>query len=1221
MVYCMGMDIRNIASDKGIHHPCHKHEFSLLPLPKAETNMCAGAKQRQFKRICLIIVFSMIASGCTLPLCEQNEIVCSYGLKDNCSELDCTCDPEKDNQCTQHMTGSDYTKSCILSKCENDIWQAKETCSFGFDGSKKECNPECINNDIKCTVKDIEVVENSDTACTLYKCINNEWTDIEYCYFGFSRESQKCKNECIDGETRCTDEKGNAKEKNDESHSSCTLRRCTQGKWPVDAEEVCTFGFDGNQCINPCTINGTTYSFLANSSQSNDSVVIVRCEKDTGWEIDNTCNNDFSYSDMDDAIHVQIPEWAASNQITDLIHALGLKVVFRPGKCGECNSDAVPMLCTDVGNVKVLHQCDNGIIQIAEDSSNICAQFLNSSCKDAYGQMTYVDLNTNRYHCGKCDNACSSNQICYDGQCKSKVTKESCINGYARLQHGARLIRAYCIDNVEELSRIPQRYPEDNYDNAYILVNDEELVLKDWHPIGPFQGMLFGNEKTIKIDSYNLSDDLSNFNIGMFKTIENAYVDGIHFKYIGDGVITIPNNKDSYAIVNFGLLAGNANDSVIRNINVTTSVEIQINNASIPLAGSNSYDNAGILLGQGDNVNLSNIHIKDFSFKNKMILSGESSGMLAGILEHSMISECTFSNLMLTAWEDVGIIVGNTHDSTFRDITLTDVNVDSALNAGGIAGEAHDSIFSEIVVNTIRINSNDTYLLDEPDVIGGIIGYSDNNKISEMTINDALIIGDKNIGGLIGIDVGSTIQNCDADDITVQPQNQEKSDVGGLVGNANQSSITGITFKNINVDCGTISNSNEYCGGIVGNFIEGNITNVEIHDETVTGNMNVGGLAGGITHSTVSNIFQDNVTVRSLSGYSGGMFGQVISTNIANTEISQLAIDSLYGGAIGGLAGTISDSQVYNSILRNMIIEAAGESIGGMAGRADSCQISDVRVESHKIKTSHDRAGGLIGSLSGNSTIRKTVTESRDIHAEKAVGGIIGHASGQISIGSSSSYSNMQYIIASSGFIGVLAADSVAQLWNNNIIANILSKEETVYSLLGVGGQNGILRLFASGYALVQTSGAQICTAPRDKNSHVECNSGEVNSYVFDDDYYANSYNDTSSSIIGVNEICASKTGACYYDALESFCNSDLCEALKDTMPKSYSLWQTVQCVTSSFEDVVCAGSCSDSLKAMLNISGDTFSLPLPAYVDYQYEKSITAMPSFCIIPAEPGDG
>ena len=172
----------------------------------------------------------------------------------------------------------------------------------------------------------------------------------------------------------------------------------------------------------------------------------------------------------------------------------------------------------------------------------------------------------------------------------------------------------------------------------------------------------------------------------------------------------------------------------------------------------------------------------------------------------------TISNLYINTSAQYSGLFGYIHDgnvkSSIKDIIFENVNITStAIYSGVLAGYASKTDISGITVNSGSINGYKN--------VGGIVGNTDNTKISNCVNRIPIVGSENNIGGIIGYVSGETsVTNC--------------ANYGDVKGSYNSGGIVGyiidITLNNVftlgNVTCGT---TNPNCGLVVGH-VHGKLT-------------------------------------------------------------------------------------------------------------------------------------------------------------------------------------------------------------------------------------------------------------------------------------------------------------------------------------------------------------------------------------------------------------
>ena len=245
------------------------------------------------------------------------------------------------------------------------------------------------------------------------------------------------------------------------------------------------------------------------------------------------------------------------------------------------------------------------------------------------------------------------------------------------------------------------------------------------------------------------------------------------------------------------------------------------------------------------------------------------------------------------------------------------------------------------IVKNLTINTNGV-----TKVYIGLFGNMNNGFIQNLGVENCNIIGDYNVGGLVGrISQNCSISNCYA----TGNVNSNIWNGGGLVG-ANDGGNISNCYARVSVggiggaigglvgtNIGTISNCfatgnvnvyGNYVGGFVGQQV-GSMQNCYATGN-VNGYNNVGGLAGSNTYSSTSNCFATG----NISGYYkvGGLMGNNLFSSICNCyATSNVSGNDCVGGLIGGSdpyydgSNTISNCYASGNIIGN-------ENVGGLVG-------------------------------------------------------------------------------------------------------------------------------------------------------------------------------------------------------------------------------------------------------------------------------------------------
>lgn len=177
------------------------------------------------------------------------------------------------------------------------------------------------------------------------------------------------------------------------------------------------------------------------------------------------------------------------------------------------------------------------------------------------------------------------------------------------------------------------------------------------------------------------------------------------------------------------------------------------------------------------------------------------------------------SNLYINRPDENNVGLFGYSEGTISNLGLVNVDITGDWNVGALSGE-HSSGEIFKVYSTGKVSGGNLV----GGLIGGLNSYSYSNAVVSRSYSSANVYGEANVGGFVGVDMGTTITNCYASG-SVSADNT----VGGFVGSAN----------------GVISNS--YSSGLVlgDTFID----------------MDIGGFAGFVSGvSEISNSYFDKQT-------------------------------------------------------------------------------------------------------------------------------------------------------------------------------------------------------------------------------------------------------------------------------------------------------------------------------------------------------------------------
>jgi len=272
----------------------------------------------------------------------------------------------------------------------------------------------------------------------------------------------------------------------------------------------------------------------------------------------------------------------------------------------------------------------------------------------------------------------------------------------------------------------------DFLDSNFILKNDIDCSGVQWTPIGidpgtPFTGTLIGNNKTV--NNITIGDNFQ-FN-GFFGDIDNGYIKDLYINNINIG--------GTSSIV--GGLTG-----TIDNGQIGTTI------SNVHITGSIFGNYVGGIIGQGFQ---SSTTVSNSSFEGNISANSFAGGILG-------LGICSISN-------------------SYSSGTITEINPGSGNgNMGGLIGGV-------VAPNGFISNSYSTININTPDSngsVGGLVGQA----TSPFYILNSYAIGDvsgkSNVGGLIGLAVGTSITNTYS-----KGKVSDASNKGGLAGASYGSTI------------------------------------------------------------------------------------------------------------------------------------------------------------------------------------------------------------------------------------------------------------------------------------------------------------------------------------------------------------------------------------------------------------------------------------------------
>lgn len=329
-------------------------------------------------------------------------------------------------------------------------------------------------------------------------------------------------------------------------------------------------------------------------------------------------------------------------------------------------------------------------------------------------------------------------------------------------------------------------------------------------------------------------------------------------------------------------------------------------------------------------------------------------------------------NLNISGIDNVGLF-GKTDGATISNVTLVGGSITgTGSNVGAIVGRANNTTLTN-VVNSAAVSGNS--------YVGGIVGSAYDSAIKDA-INTGTINGSgDNVGGLIGNLQDSKF--IEATDITEEVEK-------GLIGNS--------------YNLGDVSGNGHNVGGLVGHAYDATIgdgTNLVYNRMDVTGAYNVGGIVGNMTKSTVQNA-ENSGTVLASRHYDGEY---IFHTDNAAFDGEDGWNDKLGKKVVnvanaGGIAGTSSDDSTITDVLNTGNVSSSKQdgkdfydagNVGGIVGSAVDTDITNATNRENEVRGAHN-VGGVAGYFGNSSdsdtskdyTVTNGINDGGDIMATGA---------------------------------------------------------------------------------------------------------------------------------------------------------------------------------------------------------------------------------------------
>lgn len=389
---------------------------------------------------------------------------------------------------------------------------------------------------------------------------------------------------------------------------------------------------------------------------------------------------------------------------------------------------------------------------------------------------------------------------------------------------------------------------------------------------------------------------------------------------------------------------------------------------------------------------------------------------------------------------------GNGSDGPFTgkfdglDYNIFNLNINRAENNVGLFGVVGEGA----VINNVTLVGGQ---ISGQNFVGSLAGSVHNGAYISNITNSANVSGISSVGGIIGQsglyspdseNKGAELKNLINTGTVTGTEDENTSNIGGLVGNMQNGTLGGTSY---NLGAVTAQNGHNV-GGLVGHAVNatlGDGTNLIYNRLNVTGAYNVGGIVGNMEGTKVYNAensgdvsstgyLEDRYTYHtdrdSVEGYDAATKTASIGVQVAN---------------VGGIAGSSSNkSRIENALNLGDVSSNRQEgneyydagNVGGVVGSAVDTNITNATNRENEIRGAHN-VGGIAGYFSGTGVVSNGINDGGDIMATGAratgTGSLVVNGFAQEHIRPGAGGVNEHFNIGNmGGIVGYLEGDNVS---------------------------------------------------------------------------------------------------------------------------------------------------------------------------------------------------
>ncbi len=299
-------------------------------------------------------------------------------------------------------------------------------------------------------------------------------------------------------------------------------------------------------------------------------------------------------------------------------------------------------------------------------------------------------------------------------------------------------------------------------------------------------------------------------------------------------------------------------------------------------------------------------------------------------------------------------LIANAENLAWLQIAMIEDNTNRSINAPDIYYKMTTNIYINKDIDWTPIGSASTlpfkgyfdgngkeianmYITNSSNGNQGFFASTDSATISNLTVSGIIEPnGGSSFAGIVASASNTTINTCNSF-VAIYPKSGSRNQAGGMVGVGNGTMV----IENCN-NFGQINGLNDI-GGILGIFQNSSgspIVKNCMNYGDITGTSYVGGIAGNLNVAmAIDNCTNVGLITTTNSSKVGGIAGSIQSSTITNCINS---CDSVYGGSnIAGVIGYCNGSTIQNCY-NSSIVEATGTGIvGGIVGLGENSTINN----------------------------------------------------------------------------------------------------------------------------------------------------------------------------------------------------------------------------------------------------------------------------------------